>query len=204
MKGLNMKINELTGFKSHPIYRLAQQSFSLFDLEKKLEKTEYEKLKLGSGLYAVVYAKPGSDVVYKFFDKNDEGYLRYFNYVKQNQNNPHVPKIIGRLIRLDFSKRQSTSGNESVNAYMLKLEKLEPLNLDNPKHLKTYQNIVALFNTIRINSSDSTRFVQKMEKSSPQLVELVSDIDHMTSGYVDIHPGNVMVRKNGTPVITDV
>ena len=203
-KGPAMKINELTGYKAHPIYRLAQQSHSLFDLEGKLQNTDYQKLKLGSGLYATVFAKPGSDVVYKFFDSNDKGYLNYLDYIKQNQSNPHVPKIIGRLIPLDFSKRQGVSTKSPMNVYLIKLERLSPLNLNNPKHVKIYQNIVALFNAFTSNSPQSTQFIQRMEKSSPKLVDVVADIGDITNGEPDIHDGNVMFRKDGTPVITDI
>lgn len=204
MKGLPMKINELIGFKSHPIYQLAQQSYSLFDLESKLKNTEYEKLKLGAGLYAAVFAKPGSNVVYKFFDNNDSGYLNYLEYIRKHQNNPHVPKIIGKLIKLDFSKRQGVNTKTPLQAYMIKLERLEPLNLNDTEQLKIYQNIVALFSAFLSNSTDSIRFIQRMEKSSPQLVDVVGDINTMTNGFVDIHDGNVMFRKDGTPVITDI
>lgn len=199
-----MKINELTGYKSHPIYQLATQSHSLFDLEGKLKKTEYQKLKLGAGLYAAVFAKPNSNIVYKFFDSNDQGYLRYLSYIRENQSNPHVPKIIGKLIPLDFSKRQGVSTKSPMKVHLIKLERLSPLNLNNPKHVKIYQNIVALFNAFKSNSSHSTQFIQKMEKSSPKLVDVVADIGDITNGEPDMHDGNVMFRKDGTPVITDI
>jgi len=193
-----MKINELTGFRNHPIYQIALNSRSVYHFETNMKDQGYSKHILGSGLYGVVFEKPGTDFVYKLFDVDDYGYKAYLDFTRQNQNNIHIPKI-GKPLKLKIGK---------INAYIVKLERLEELNLSNPKHEQQYKLIISIISSLeKIKTNNPMRtgamnFLKKVDKTDPDLVNIIADINDISTSEMDMHPGNVMMRGN-TIVITD-
>jgi hypothetical protein len=84
-----MKIHEI----SEAILQKFPQSW-----EQKLRATGYRLL--GRGRYAHVWAKPGDPFVVKVF-QYDPAYADFIELISQHQDNPHFPRIKGRLVRLD-------------------------------------------------------------------------------------------------------
>lgn len=77
---------------------------------------------LGTGNYAAVYGHPSYPFVIKVFMK-DAAYLRWLNYSKKNQDNPYVPKVRGKVVRI------------SDNFMAVRLEKLTPA----PAEMESWQ-----------------------------------------------------------------
>lgn len=193
-----MKIAELTGYRNHPIYKIAQNSMSVYRFELNMKEQGYKKHILGSGLYGVVFEKPGTNFVYKLFDVNDDGYKAYLNFARGNQNNIHVPRV-SKPIRLKIG---------DIDAYLVKLERLSETDLSNSVHEEQYKKIIAILNSLRqIKTpnpmhSSAMKYLQKLDKTDPDLVSILEEIDEMSPSEMDMHPGNVMMRGN-VPVITD-
>jgi hypothetical protein len=55
---------------------------------------------LGSGDFADVYHKPGAAYVLKVFEPRDEAYRAFLTLARSHQDNPHFPKIIGKLVNI--------------------------------------------------------------------------------------------------------
>lgn len=193
-----MKIDELTGYRNNPIYQIALNSPSVYRFETNMKEQGYSKHILGSGLYGVVFEKPGTNFVYKLFDVDDTGYKAYLNFAQQNQNNIHIPKI-GKPLKLKIG---------SINAYLVKLERLEEVNLSNPQHEQQYKKIIAIISSlekIKTNNpmrSGAMNFLKKVDKTDPDLVNIIEDINDISPSEMDMHPGNVMMRGN-VIIITD-
>lgn len=54
---------------------------------------------IGEGKYGAVYENPKYSFIIKVFMR-DTAYLKWLNFAKQNQDNPWVPKIRGKVVRL--------------------------------------------------------------------------------------------------------
>jgi hypothetical protein len=129
-----MKIYELTGFKSNPAFKAAQNfdidqdanlqigNKSRTDLRSKLAALGWKPA--GHGNFSEVFQNPSYDYVLKIFSSSDHRYMKFFQYVKQNQNNPHVPKIRGSTVKL------------SPTAYAARIERLSPVHDHDPLLLK--------------------------------------------------------------------
>ena len=188
-----MKINELSGYKQDPLYQKAVEVFNDYTLTtmKKLDKyAEYMTTQgftvLGSGIAGLVIEKSGYPWVFKIFH-DDLGYLWYINYARQHQDNPHVPKMKGGVAIL-------SKDNFYGNLYLVRIEKLSPL-LRRDSDKKVIDAIG--------NVDDLTPETAKLiSKTYPTMLPVLQAI--VGSGYaVDLHRGNMMVRKDGTLVITD-
>lgn len=77
---------------------------------------------IGTGNYAAVYGHPSYPYVVKVFMK-DTAYLRWLDYAKKNQNNPYVPKVKGKVVRI------------SNNFMAVRLERLTPA----PAEMESWQ-----------------------------------------------------------------
>lgn len=236
-----MRIDELTGYKDNPIYKQAKQDVGDVDPENMYndddeEQEPFNKFfrfieqhgfeRLGHGTWSNAYEKPGYPWVFKLF-KDDPAYLWYYKFCKANQNNPHVPKIKGGLIKI------------SNDTFCVRMEKLEPWP-DTPEYKQLYVMMyIALYKvesaplvnkthqTFRVLYSRNGEHKQRIEKRPfqhsvtpeqarkeqeaedflkqhyPQLLPILDAIaEHNSSFRTDLHQGNIMLRGN-TPVITD-
>lgn len=68
---------------------------------------------IGTGKYGAVFGKDNHPYVIKVFMK-DTAYLRWLNFAKMHQNNPFVPKIKGKVVKI------------TDNFMAVRLEKLTP------------------------------------------------------------------------------
>ena len=60
---------------------------------------KYGFKQLGSGKYGTAFAKSGYPYIIKVFMK-DVAYLKWLDYCKLHQDNPWIPKIKGKVVRL--------------------------------------------------------------------------------------------------------
>jgi hypothetical protein len=72
----------------------------------------------GSGAFASVFQKPNKNYVLKVY-KNDPAYDDFLDFIEENQNDPHIPKIKRRILPL--------TSNQSENYGIVAIEKLDNL-----------------------------------------------------------------------------
>jgi len=213
-----MRIQELTGYKNNPIMQRAKQDVgdidpsTMYDLDepafdkffKYLEQHGFKRL--GYGTFANVYEKPGYPWVFKLF-KDDDPYIWYYKYCRANQNNPHVPKIKGNLIKV------------SDDTFCVRMEKLTPYP-ETPEYKKLYDHIrYTLFKMMDdaytgIRNPHGWQPSQKelvmrqeaqdfIKQKYPQLYKVLDALaNHGTDWELDLHAQNLMLRGD-TVVITD-
>lgn len=56
---------------------------------------------VGEGTFAYVWAKAEASTVLKIFTVRDKAFLAYANFVMRHQDNPHFPRYVGKLIRIN-------------------------------------------------------------------------------------------------------
>lgn len=173
-----MKINELIGAKHTPAFQAAQK-FDIdrsgrqgrgFEARSNLTK-ELAKLgwtSIGHGAFSEIYKHPSHNYILKVFSKDNRLWIEYFHYARQNQNNPHVPKIRGKLVKL------------SRTAYAVRMEKLEPVS---HKLIMDHYIDPAILNDLRKRSWGITLediFSQEnedfLEENWPQLLNLRREV----------------------------
>jgi hypothetical protein len=149
---------------------------------------------LGSGLYARVYQKPGAKYVLKMFRSDDLCYPNYVRMVKQHQDNPHFPKIFGRLVRV--TSEYYAVRTEHLEWGYTKLDQPVRAFIANYAYRPSPEEQVAL----------AQRYAQVIQQY-PRLEEackliLTVSPEGKDECNVDIHSENVMLR-DGFPVFTD-
>lgn len=176
-----MRLHELTGYKQDPLYNILQNSTESWELEDNLEAGGFKKYVIGTGLYSSVLSRPDLNYVVKIFYK-DPGYETYLKYMTKYQNNPHVPKIRGKVMTVGRGFK------------VVRLERLEPYNYkpEQQRSLEVIDDYISMSKNRR----------QQAAKDFPyqQMIPVLDDILQHTG--LDMHSGNVMFRRS-VPVITD-
>jgi hypothetical protein len=198
-----MKINEIAPFKSNPIYKTAKnmKQHGYDRLNDRFNKLELELInqgwkRLGKGSYGLVYEHPSFPYIFKIF-YDDPDYFKYFNWARQRQNNPHVPKIKGKYIKINNK------------TYAVRMEKLEPLSSFNSV-LKQYidpelqsKSRLDISNYDDIDKLSLYSNLKFLKENFPDLYDI---IHYVTANFPlmsqDLHGGNIMLRDD-TIVITD-
>ena len=183
-----MRISELLGYKSRPEYRAVKDSEFIFGyggLKDKLTDLGYRQYEMGSGLYGLVYARPEDDYVVKIFAP-DQGYRRYLDYMQSNLQNPYVPKLRGRPVKLP---RGFT---------LVRIEKLREIDAklyNEIRYLETPRGDV-MYRAAR----------KQFEDRYPQFLNLLDELKDISGRdsriAFDIHSGNIM-QRGSLPVVTD-
>lgn len=184
------QLNELTGYKNDPYYQKAVEIFDDYKItvnEKLKQFSNYMQSNgfemLGTGISGMAFEKPNYPWIFKIFT-DDNGYLFYFNYSRTNQNNPHVPKVKGRPIKI------------TPNTFLVRVEKLKELS---PAMHRS--ELIDLITSIEWPDDYTPELRNIFVKKYPHIVPVLDTIIH--SGYsLDLHTGNLMARGN-TIVITD-
>ena len=199
-----MNLRELTGYKQHPAYQTAQATFSdkidrdddfygSQDLRAKqlrgwtrfMKENGFEHL--GSGAYGGAYEKPGYPWVFKVFT-SDPAYLAFFKYVRQNQNNPNLPKTKGNVIKIND------------DTFAVRIEKLQPIGRELFLDVQYYINLMLREENIDPESYGATELA-KAKAAYPGIYEIVVALNSMPF-QTDLHQENIMARGN-VPVIVD-
>lgn len=212
-----MRLNELKGYRQDPVYKIAANSRDIQHFVTTMKNQGFSREFLGSGFFAGVFTKPGTDVVYKVFEYRDRGYRKYLDYMLRNQDNPHVPKIIGRPIKFDL--RQKSGGelpdsekttflnkevpqHKRMSLIIVKLEKLEPV--DTTQQFEEFDTVKRILRSLEQNSvgtSFKAKF-EKYKKAKPELFNLLQNLNYLNNDDLDLHTDNVMFRGD-TIVIID-
>jgi len=182
-----------------------------YDIEKILLNNGF--FIAGKGSHAKVYAHPHKKYVYKVFD-NDVAYSLYIQYCLQNQNNPHIPKIIKQPLEIvKFFKHNDTQNNFTV----VRVERLNNLDVKFSEfyNVKLQYNIVMYrkFGEYQIfrdhyNPSKAYRGINEYINAYPEfqfssVFKTLNDIYDKIKFFADISPSNFMRRDDGTVVIID-
>lgn len=150
-------------------------------LEKFLKKNKF--VYLGQGIGGIAFERPGYPWVFKIF-RNDPAYFHFLQYAITHQDNPNLPKIKGKFIRL------------GDGAYAVRMEKLQPLPRDsNLVWPDIYDKHRSDFNAIPQKMSD------KFKAEYPGIWRALKDT-YKPGFILDLHVGNVMMRGK-TPVLID-
>lgn len=149
---------------------------------------------LGSGIAATTIARPDDNSpVYKLYS-HDPGYEKFLAHARENQDNPHFPKIMA-VGKVPLNKEKT------LHLRGVKMERLQPLSPDHPLHdmmMDRFSGFAGSSSNVKKHLESNTELKEKYPKFHKTLNDL-ADRSH----YLDLHPGNIMQRKDGTPVITD-
>lgn len=133
--------------------------------------------KLGNGFYGSVYHNPKHSYVIKVFSK-DNGFLTWMQFVKQNQQNPHVPKLKSKV--MDLNK----------NFHIVRMELLKPIS-----QKQNDEFISLVFNTmddIQLKKPVTNKWIA-------QIAEIFNKYNHMLD---DLDAGsNIMIRPSTNEVV---
>lgn len=159
------------------------------------------KLTVHNGQFAIVLNPPDLNYIYKLWTV-DVGFDKWIDVCKANQNNPAIPKIIGRIKTIpNFFIRRSEF---TLPIKIVKIEKLKPLSAKYAPYLEI------IYNAYRGNASKEKAIqLLKAEYAPPEAIafcdriyKIVEDhVDGTTIGF-DLGVLNVMVR-NDDWVLTD-
>jgi hypothetical protein len=164
------------------------------ELDELLHSRGWEKL--GEGNYASVYSKPGITYALKVFER-DSAYLAFLKLIASHPN-PHFPKIIGRLrvtekyraVRMEKLRPQQSV---AVDGYHVKVSAL----------LSAY--LIAKRHRLNDIQERNLELATSYLTDKPTLVaalDLISD-ELLGKFHLDLNEANIMMRADGTPVITD-
>lgn len=186
-----MLINEIASYRHSELYRAVEpvrDTEYISDIYLRLRDLGYVKRDqiLGQGIFGVVFKRPQDSYVIKLF-KNDPAYRQYLKYVLQHQDNPHVPKIRGKLVK----------PYRDANLYLVRIEELEPLEIYSPQY--------DVFEQARDYALDRVTATtqQDFREIYPRLASVLDDVKHWGK-TIDLHDENIMVRPSDNMlVITD-
>lgn len=192
-----MRIQELSPYKSNPVYQQAKSTFDNVDGEKdrreKLKNfTQYLEQhgfkKLGQGTFAATYESPRYPYVFKIFN-NDSAYKTYLDYVLKNQNNPNVPKIKGTYIKINN------------DTYAVRMEKLKV-----GKFWWGDNEVIDALDTYNHHRPLSPEAEELLKTKYPGIYKVITDLTKISKDRhsFDLYTGNDNVMWRGdVPVITD-
>lgn len=155
-----------------------------------------------SGEYGTVWYNPKFDYVLKLFEAEDTGYVKFIKMSMQHQDNPHLPKVTGKLVKI------------SKGVYAVRLKKLTPwkMNKNNPDDvaldwLLSYIDVYNWRAELETTGMESTKiavtnFLEKWPKFLEAL-DLINSLQKSNSDIgLDLHDDNVMLDGK-CPVIID-
>ena len=191
-----MRINELTGYRSHPAYKKARSTFDgpydrlatntyrkdkLSRFKEFLEQNGFKFIDRGS--FGIVFERPGYPWVFKIFNR-DPAYLHFVKYAMAHQGNPHLPRIKG-LIKIND------------DTYAVRMERLSPIPLGTEPAMSLIRKIVAIDSYGDLSNADAAW----IDKKFPGISAFFKSFPLQDFEY-DLHLQNFMQRGT-TMVIVD-
>lgn len=199
---------------------LAEANLPVNSLKDHMQKLGYKFL--GRGIDQMVFGKPSEDTVIKIFGGEETGVnshnmaIKWLQYCEARKGNIFLPK---KLAWDSFVL-------DGVKCLQIRMERLYPLKKDVAIALQDFfayhmvnkneiykQNIKDKFfnGSLDINDATEDDGVNKLsillgKSDFDLLLQTVENIAHMgrSNGWgIDLHKGNFMQRKDGTPVIVD-
>ena len=188
-------INELVGYKNNPAHKAAVSRFSNDDTSpydkvhkftNDIKELGYSLDHKGAGGQGTVFKRYGDPYVIKVFYR-DSNYLKYLKYVLAHQDNPHVPKVRGKPMKI------------TPEAYAVRLEELQPVA---PRDENEKQLVDSIINTLTWGRFKQNSYIRLEE---PELYKMLLDLAKIYGDHneTDLIQANIMQRKDGTIVITD-
>ena len=160
-----------------------------------LQLKRYGYHKIGGGAYGLVFISERHPYALKVF-YNDPAYINWLEYCKKNQDNPYIPKIKGKYIRVIPEKE----------VYAVRMEKLEPCNLDK------YAEFNKVVSRKVYEYDDHTYYIVHGSLKEPtmpiddhlqEVLNFLLNIRQKNKHTVDLHHNNIMQRLNGQLVVVD-
>ena len=200
-----MKINELVGIKKHPAYQAAQEfgsarnpGFSGYTATQADNLTaqlkSYGWTLAGYGYSSLVFKNPKFNYVLKVFEYQNTDWIKFANWAMQHQDNPFVPKFIGKIRKI------------SPSAYAVRMELLEPIKDSSFYNQYVAPEIQQIKKNNYVDWSDVfwDKNEEFLQQNYPQLFQIIDFLNNLRtdSGDLDLHANNFM-RRGNTLVITD-
>ena len=185
MLNFNQYLTEIAKLPSYEKQRMRQIHGYLdhLDLTDDIAK-KYGIEKIGKGVSASVYDSTRNYVV-KVFNLDDTGAKQWLKFCAEHQNNPYVPKLRGKMIRLNNY------------LYAVRMEKLKHVK-DIGKVSWTADFVWRIQQILREQSEEQIR-----SKYSGNILEVLLFLKQKRHVHVlDLSLNNVMFRGN-QPVFTD-
>lgn len=211
------------GFHNSRLKDNPKETYTFQDIQNNLANRGWSKF--GSGAYANVFVKKDKDYVIKVYI-SDKGYDRYLEFLENNQDNPHAPKILKKL---------KFPSNNDDEVKMVVMERLVPVNRKDWRvriadTLSDYMNDINPFgledeilDELKDKAQTYDYFKSKKENNkikrrTDYFLETNLDLirfllnyakflkknDYLKSNRFDLHDANYMVRPStGEVVITD-
>lgn len=153
---------------------------------KGLEKRGF--VKLGGGYYSTVLGKPDSDRVIKVTREAD-GWIDYVHWAaKKGEAGKFAPKVFS------YKKIKGKRNDFSVSI----MERLEYTFYKAPQ-----DHAMKIIPSLLEYSEDNPMAGRFMEVLAPGLKDYMSALKKQFKGHLDLHAGNLMLRKDGSFVVID-
>jgi hypothetical protein len=191
-----MRINELTGYRSHPAYKQARSTFDDTTDKWAMQTRRKDKLEqfrtfleqngfkfIDKGSFGAVFERPGYPWVFKIFTR-DPAYLHFVKYAMAHQGNPHLPRIKG-IIKIND------------DTYAVRMERLSPIPLGTEPAMSLIRKIVGIDSYGDLSDADAAW----IDKTFPGISAFFKSFPLRDFEY-DLRLQNFMQRGN-TMVIVD-
>lgn len=188
------------------------------DWDELSQKLEQNGFKRAYGAYADVWWHPKWNYVYKVFER-DNAYIAFLEFCTTRQNNPHLPKVLKKPFQIHaIHDREHFVGDK---LWAVKTERLQPIpsSMEEFFNYKFKQIVFSARSGIEAPNplffKDEYRNYSQDELTWEMLWDNYKDIDLKglvytsiaimgnVRGVLDVHSNNVMMRQDGTYVITD-
>lgn len=143
-------------------------------------------VQLGEGAFSTVLAKPGQKRVIKVIRRPD-GWIDYVHWGAK-KGSPFIPKV--------FSYKKIKGKEKDFEVAIV--ERLEYTFEKAPK-----DHALRMIPDLMYRSNDNPMAARFMEILAPGLKDFVSDVKKEFEDHLDLHSGNLMVRKDGSFVLAD-
>jgi len=199
---------------------------SIFD-ERTLKNTAWESPKqlvawlksngfekLGGGVFAAAWAKPGHNRVVKVSNRQDDCWIKFAQWSMAKTNNTHLPKI--PWIKRYQGKRKGIA----TEFFITIIERLKPLTKTAIARINDPGVLLGLMHYANLDYNTEQSIEKAMSKQpNPQqfsdrkvltkyknhpFIKAIQQISNISGDcWSDLHSGNLMVRNDGTIIITD-
>jgi hypothetical protein len=185
-----MKYTELLEI-SMPYADITSSSFNNFDdITRYLKQYGFKKLKTGSN--AIIFSHPKKKYVIKIFGNTDEAYYRFYEFCLRHQDNPHLPKFVGKMV---------SKNNFSI----VRIERLKPNSIDPKERHKICQTFHTMFYNKVSNKNDKLYHIDSpyVKMLYPTMELILNDMD-LTRLHSDFGGSDLMMRGQTLVIIDPV
>lgn len=199
-RGYNKKIDELEKAKAHVRTNALHSSYTFCEA---LQAKGFELL--GSGAFSTVYGYPGKDRVIKVTHRpHTDGWLDYTHWAAQKgYAGRFAPQIYSyKLIKSKSPTKPGSLWEYATDPNGFGVAVMERLDLEMNKVAPDHDanTINVLFSQAMRDNKLAHKFLATVDPEFPKFaVELMTEY----KGHLDIHGGNIMLRKDGSFVVTD-